>query len=118
MIRVEPASARLQPFVRCYVHNEADCRVHAIVQPITARTAPVIEFTFGDPYEVEIRGESRAETAHGVAVVGAQTYRRVDLTMRGHVETFVIVFQPAGLFRLFSVPADLLTDEHFEGRSV
>jgi AraC-like DNA-binding protein len=118
MIRVEPASARLQPFIRCYAHVGADCRVRAIVQPITARTAPAIEFTFGDPYNVEIRGKSRCETAHAVAVIGAQTHCRVDLELRGRVETFVIVFQPGGLGRLFSVPADLLTDEHFEGRSV
>jgi AraC-like DNA-binding protein len=30
----------------------------------------------------------------------------------------VIVFQPGALFRLFSIPANLLTDAHFEGRSV
>jgi AraC-like DNA-binding protein len=118
MIRVEPASARLRPFIRCYVHVDADCGAHSIVQPVGARTAPAVEFTFGDPYKVEIRAESRCETAHGVAVIGAQTHRRVDLTLRGHVETFVIVFQPGGLFRLFSVPADLLTDAHFEGQSV
>ncbi len=118
MIRIQPASPPLQAFVRCYVDNHIDCRMHSIIQPVAARTSPVIEFTFGDPYIVQIRAQHESERAHGVAVVGAQTYRRVDLNLQGRVESFVILFHPGGLSRLFSIPADLLTDRHFEGRSV
>jgi hypothetical protein len=82
MIRIEPASPPLQALVRCYVENHGDCRTHSIIQPV-ARTAPVIEFTFGDLYIVQIRAQSESERAYGVAVVGAQTHRRVDLTLQG-----------------------------------
>lgn len=49
------------------------------------------------------------EGARPVAIIGAQTYRRALLEMRGHVETFVIVFRPGGFFRLFSVAGDAFT---------
>jgi AraC-like DNA-binding protein len=100
------------------VHTVIDCRVHSILQAAAARTDQLIEFTFGNPYLVQLRSAAACEKAHNVAIVGAQTHRRVDLTLQGRVESFVILFQPGGLSRLFSIPADLLTDGHFEGRSV
>jgi AraC-like DNA-binding protein len=118
MIRTAQPAAGLQHLVRQYVHVEADFPTQTTVQPVPARTAPVIEFTFGDPYDVWLAGAPCPETAHPVAVIGAQTYRRVHLAMRGHVETFVIVFQPGGLSHLFSIRADVLTDQHFDGRAV
>jgi AraC-like DNA-binding protein len=118
MVRVDKPAAALQQFVRYYVHLEARFPTQTVIQPCPARTASAIEFTFGDPYDVWFGDRSRHEAAHAVAVIGAQTYRRVQLAMQGHVETFVIVFQPGGLSRLFSVPADALTNQHFDGRAV
>jgi AraC-like DNA-binding protein len=118
MTRIEKPAAALQPFVRYYVHVEGCFEGQAVDQPVPARTGPCIEFTFGDPYEVWSEDRSCHEMAHPVAVIGAQTYRRVHLAMHGHVETFVIVFQPGGLSRLFAVPANVLTNQHFEGRAV
>jgi AraC-like DNA-binding protein len=53
-----------------------------------------------------------------VAVIGSQTYRRVQLVMEGRIETFAIVFQPGGLSHLSSVPAEAMTNQHFDGRAV
>jgi AraC-like DNA-binding protein len=53
-----------------------------------------------------------------VAVIGAQSYRRLTLAMHGRVETFIIVFRPGGLSRFFRLRADALTNQHFEGRAV
>ncbi len=57
----------------------------------------------GDLYEVEIHvGEqSWHETTHPIALIGVQSYRRVQLAMRGRVDEFVILFQPGGLSDLF-----------------
>jgi AraC-like DNA-binding protein len=118
MFRVATPAAGLQHLVRHYVHVEAHWPMQTIVQPVPARTAQAIEFTFGDRFNVWVAGASHPETAHVIAVIGAQTYRRVHLAMAGRIETFVIVFQPGGFSQLFSVAADDLTDQHFDGRAV
>ena len=38
--------------------------------------------------------------------------------MQGRIDAFTIVFQPGGIFRLFSVPAEKLTNNDFEGEAV
>jgi AraC-like DNA-binding protein len=118
VIRVANPSAELAPFVRSYVHLESRALAGALRQPIAARTAPALEFTFGNPYRVWVDALSSPEIAHRVAVIGMQTYRRVELEIRCHAETFVIVFQPGGLSHLFALRADALTDAHFEASAV
>ncbi len=114
---LKPAPA-LREFVRFYAHFEDRLLDRTVIQPVSARTAPVVEFTFGDPYEVALTGKSGSERAHPVAVIGPQTFRRVELAMRGQVESFVVVFQPGGLARLFSIPPRVLTNCHFDGVAV
>ena len=87
-----------------------------MLQPVPARSPQAIEFTFGRPYEVHRLDRGGAENAHPIALIGAQTFRRVDLIMHGRVDAFTIVFQPGGMLVLFSVPAEKLTNDHFDGR--
>jgi AraC-like DNA-binding protein len=42
----------------------------------------------------------------------------VDLVMQGRVDAFTIVFQPGGIFKLLSIPAEELTDGDFDGEAV
>jgi AraC-like DNA-binding protein len=88
------------------------------MQPVPARSPQAIEFTFGTPYQVRRLDRGSVRNAYSIAVIGAQTFRRVELVMHGSVDAFTIVFQPGGLFRLFSVPAEKLTDEDFDGEAV
>ncbi|MEO7275495.1 MAG: helix-turn-helix domain-containing protein [Vicinamibacterales bacterium] len=118
MANVMKPSVGLRPFIRFYAHTDGHHLNAAFVQPVPARTAPVLEFSFGDRYTVTFPGSSRSEISDPITIVGAQTHRRLFLTMRGRVISFVIVFQPGGLQALFSVTPGLLTDRHFEGRSV
>jgi AraC-like DNA-binding protein len=118
LTNVHQPSVHLKRFVLFYAHTKRDCSTQTFVQPVPARTPQVMEFTLGDPFEVRCDGASTLERSHPVTIVGAQTHRRVCLAMRGQVESFVIVFQPGGLSALFALPADLLTDRHFEARSV
>jgi AraC-like DNA-binding protein len=111
-----PAPA-LRQLVRYYYQFDLDLRGRTLLQPVPARSPQAIEFTFGTPYIVRRLARGSVERAHPVALIGAQTFRRVDLVMQGKVDAFTIVFQPGGLFRLFSVPAQVLTNDHFEGRS-
>jgi AraC-like DNA-binding protein len=118
MVNIAPPATALRPFIRCYAHVDARVLAAAAVQPVPARTTQVLEFTFGDPYTVQFADVARQEPAHPVVIVGAQTYRRVLLEMRGHVETFVVVFQPGGFFHLFAVPGDAFTNQHFDAAAV
>lgn len=88
------------------------------MHPVPARAAPLIEFELGDPVRVEYREKSGAEVGPRVAVVGPQTHRRAQLLLRGVIESFVILFQPTGLHRLFSIPMGDLTDNDYEAHSV
>jgi AraC-like DNA-binding protein len=118
MIRIEQPAPALQPFIRCYVHVEAHFPAASAVRAVPARTGQAIEFTFGDPFVVRFTDATPHETAHPVAIIGAQTYQRVFLDMRGRVETFVILFRPGGFLHLFSIPGDEFTNQHFDCATV
>ena len=111
------AAPPLRHLIRYYFQVEAHLVGRTVLQPVPARSPQVIEFTFGTPYQVHRLDRGGVENAHPIALVGAQTFRRVELIMQGRVDAFTIVFQPGGMFRLFDVPADKLTDEHFEGKA-
>lgn len=78
----------------------------------------MIVFEFGDPTDVLVLKRLAQKKSPRVVVVGPQTYRRLDMHLRGTLETFVIMFQPDGLHRLFSIPMHELTDRDYEGHSV
>jgi AraC-like DNA-binding protein len=111
-------AATLAPFVRGYIQLDVALPGHPIVLPIPARSAPVLEFTLGDPHHVLFTERARRETAHPCNIVGVQTYRRVELSMQGNVDSFVVLFQPGGLSALLGVPVDTLTNRHEDGRAV
>lgn len=108
----------LEPFVRFYVQREVRIRDAAVVHPVPARATPMIVFEFRDPTHVIVHQQRAKLKSPAVVVVGPQTYRRLDMHLRGVLETFVIMFQPDGLHRLFSIPMYELTDRDYEAHSV
>jgi hypothetical protein len=64
----------------------------------------MIEFNFGDRVQVFNYEKGIYRKSPPVIVVGPQTYRRVKLELRGALESFVIMFEPDGMRRLFSLP--------------
>jgi AraC-like DNA-binding protein len=111
-----PAPA-LRHVIRYYYQTDAELRGRTVLQPVPARSPQAIEITFGTPYTVHRLDRGTAEQAHSIALIGAQTFRRVDLVMQENVDAFTIVFQPGGLFMLFAMPGELLTNDHFDGES-
>jgi AraC-like DNA-binding protein len=120
MMLAQKPAAVLRQFVRYYAQVMDHFPVQAFVRPVPARTAIALDFMFGDLYEAEVRtgDRSRHETTNPIALIGVQSYRRVQLAMRGHVDEFVILFQPGGLSRLFPLQPEELTNQHFDGRAV
>ena len=85
------------------------------MQPVPARSPQILEFMFGEPYRVHRLKREIVEDACAIALVGAQTFRRVELLMRGRVDAFTIAFQPGGLMALFSIPPVELTNADYDG---
>jgi len=112
-------SVGLHQQVRFYCQREVRLdSTAAIVHPVPARAAPMIEFIFGDRFKVHTCASGVGSPAFGGVVVGLQTHRRVELVMRGTLDAFSIFFQPSGLNRLFGIPMDELTNHHYEARAV
>lgn len=108
----------LKHFVRFYVQREVQIRGAAVVHPVPARAASLIEFDFGDPIHALDYSQGIHRKSPVAIVVGPQTYRRIDLELQGTLESFVIMFRPDGLHRLFSIPMHELTDRDYEAHSV
>jgi AraC-like DNA-binding protein len=111
-----PAPA-LRKLIRYYYQVETFLADHALVQPVPARSPQAIEFTFGMPYEVHWLDRRSVSKAHPIALIGAQTFRRVELVMHGKIDAFTIVFQPGGISMLFAIPAGELTNRDFDGEA-
>ena len=75
-----------------------------------ARTDVLLEFYFTAPHLIELQATRALERAPGVAAVGPQTFRRVDLILSGRMDIFTIHFVATGLHTLLGVPMTELTD--------
>ena len=108
----------LEPFIRFYVQRDVRILGATVVHPVPARPAPMIVFDFNDPTNVLRYAQNAIVRSPLAVVVGPQTYRRLEMQLQGALDTFVIAFQPDGIYRLFSVPTHELTDHDFEAQSV
>jgi AraC-like DNA-binding protein len=117
-IRLVRSAPALRPFVRYYAQREARLLDTAVVHAVHARAAPILEFNFADPVVyVPCDGAHSFNSARTV-VVGIQTRRRGQLQLSGTVNSFAILFQPAGLGLLFGSQAEEFTNRNFDGESV
>jgi AraC-like DNA-binding protein len=117
-IRFFKPAAGLEEVVRFYAQREARVCGADLVHPVPARAAPMLEFVFSAPFEIHWCDRPLVETTPRPVIIGLQTYRRVRLVTKRELESFCIVFQPSGLFRLFGLPPQELTNHDFEARAV
>ena len=108
----------LRPFVSHYTQREERVFAGARTEPVPARIQNVLEFQFRDHYEIRHFDSERVEFGSRAAVVGAQTYRRCLLVIRGHMDGFVVVFRPTGLYQLFGIEMSQFIDRSYEAGSV
>jgi AraC-like DNA-binding protein len=99
------ASNAAAQFVQLYLQREAQLGPTALIHPVPARAAHMLSFQFGGPVGVRLYGTDIPRTAETAALIGPQTHQRCQLVVRGNVETFVIVFRPSAIYRLFGLPA-------------
>lgn len=103
--RYAKASSATAQFVQLYLQRETQLGATELIHPVPARAAHMLSFQFGDPVYVRFYGTEITRTAETAALIGPQTHQRCQLVVRGNVETFVIVFQPSAIHRLFGLPA-------------
>ena len=112
-------SPALESFVRFYVQRQARIPSGAtVIHPVPARPTPMIVFDFADPTDVLYYRQPRVVRSPLSVIVGPQTYRRLEMQLRGALDTFAISFRPDGISRLFAIPMQQLTDSDFEAHSV
>ena len=107
----------LRPFVR-YFSQRRIVPGNDLQEPVTARLGGLLEFHFASLYRIPIVGTNRLESCAPMLVVGPITYRRLQLTAEGTVESLTVMFQPFGLYELFGVPTNLLTEHAVEAHSL
>ena len=117
-IRFAAPTRGLETYVRFYCEREAQIPGPTIVHPVPARAATMLEFELGDPVTAYYADQSEPVTCSTSVLVGMQTYPRVHLELHGRIHSFNIMFQPAGFYQLFGVPAQELSDRDFDARSV
>ncbi len=118
MLRPADPAQQLKPYVRKYVQLDVLANQSPLFWPIPARSTTCLEFTFGSPYQIHHLDGSCVETTHPATLIGAKSRRRIALELSGHVQTFVILLEPLGLQRLFSLPGTEIVDEHFAAETV
>jgi AraC-like DNA-binding protein len=114
IVASRPAPA-LRSFIRYYYGARDRLPERQVLQPVPARSPQIVEFMFGDLYRVRHLSKDDERAVYPVALVGAQTYPRSELTLHGTVDAFTMTFQPGGLQALFSLPANQLTDADCDG---
>src|SRR5579864_8670440 len=96
-IRINSPAPPLREYIRFYAQREVRTGGAAVIHPVPARAFPLLEFIFGDRFQVSYPSQGRVETSPRSAVVGLQTHCRSQLQFQGAVECFVILLQPTAL---------------------
>ena len=112
-VDVDLATTAPHPALRRFVRYCSQRRIvpgDDLQEPVTARLGGLFEFHFESLYRIPIVGTDRFESCAPMLVVGPITYRRLQLTADGTVESLTVMFQPFGLYELFGVPTNLLTE--------
>ena len=106
----------LRPFIRAYVQRQSNPLDSALVEPVVARLGAILEFQFGDAYNVPYYGSDTLNLSPSVAVIGPITARNARIIIQGRVQALAVLFQPLGFHALFRIPsrelADIGTDAH------
>ncbi len=108
----------LELFVRFYVQRQVRICDTPVVHPVPARATPMIVFELDDLTYVLSRNDRAPRRSPAAVVVGPQTNRLGEMHLHCTLDKFVIMFQPDGLQRLFSIPMYELTNRSYEAHSV
>jgi AraC-like DNA-binding protein len=78
----------------------------------------MLEFQFGDPYDVRFYGVDLPNASVPITVIGPMPARNVRIVIRGRVEALAVLFRPCGLNAIFGIPLAPLVGTGTEGAGV
>lgn len=110
-------SAALAEYVRFYAYQELDARVEGS-RPYAVSLFPVVSFYLGDRRQVFEYSGRRLRMLPESIVLGPCDHRVADLIDAGRYRDFTIVFEPAGLYRLFHVSPAEIRNHAYDCRDV
>jgi AraC-like DNA-binding protein len=109
------ATSRL---VRFYVQRQSNLGSSVLTHPIPARSGQILDFEFGDDIQIRNPIDGSHRQAQRLGLIGVQSYRRVELLIRGQVESFTVFLQPLALTFLFGLPADIVANADYHATDV
>ena len=120
MLSVQHAgpSPELAPYLYGYVQRISEPYQPEIVEPVLARAGSMLEFQFGDQYDVPIYGLDLPNPSVPITIIGPIPARNVRVIIRGRVEALAVLFRPLGLYTVFGVPVSRFTGTGTEGGGV
>jgi len=120
MLNVQHArpSPELAPYVYGYVLRVSDPREPEVVEPVVSRSGSMLEFQFGDQYDVPVYGLDRPNPSNPITVIGPIPARNVRVVIRGRVEALAVLFRPLGFYAIFGIPHSPFTGIGTEGGGV
>jgi hypothetical protein len=117
-IHFSKPSDATKPFIRFYAHRESNLGSSVLIHPVPARSGQALDFEFGDDIQIHAFGKGSLRSAETPALIGVQSYRRVELLISGQIGSFTVFFQPAALSLLFGLPAVTVTNAEHDARGV
>lgn len=91
-------SPELAPYLYGYVQRISEPYQPEIVEPVVARSGSMLEFQFGDPYDVPLYSLDLPNPSVPITIIGPIPARHVRVIIRGRVEAFTVLFRPLGLY--------------------
>ncbi len=107
-------SAATRRFVRFYAQRQSQLGSSVLIHPVPARSAQMLNFEFGDNILVRNVRDGSLQKAEGAALIGVQSFRRVELLIQGQVEGFTAFLQPSALNLMFGIPATTIANSDCE----
>jgi len=111
-------SPELAPYLYGYVQRISEPHQPDIIEPVVARTGSMLEFQFGDQYDVPVYGLDLPNPSVPITIIGPIPARNVRVIIRGRVEALTVQFRPLGFYTVFGMPLSGFTGTGTEGGGV
>ena len=111
-------SPELAPHVYGYVQRVSDPRAPEMIEPVVARSGSMLEFQFGDQFNVPVYGLDLPNLSVPITIIGPIPARKTRIIIRGRVESLTVLFRPLGLYNLFGIPIARFTGTGTEAGGV
>lgn len=108
----------LQSYIRCYTLREFDTAGADFTKPLPANHEFTIAFTLSGSIAATDANDKAVISASRKHIIWLQTTFRGAVIFNGEVRLLTILFKPNGFYKLFNLPAGLITNNIFEASDI